>query len=56
MLKILSIESTKPRKGVVGVGGGGRNGAELVGKHEVDDNEGVGLNDDFIQSFIVIST
>ena len=36
MLKTSSTESAEPRKGVVGVGGGGRNKAESVGKHEVD--------------------
>ena len=36
MLKTSSIELAKPRKGIVGVGGGGRNRAESVGKHRVD--------------------
>ena len=40
MLKTSSTESAEPRKGVVGVGGGGRNRAEPVGKHEVDGDEG----------------
>ena len=48
MLKTSSTESAEPRKGVVGVGGGGRNRAEPVGKHEVDGNEGVGRSGDFI--------
>ena len=48
MLKTSSTESAKPRKGVVGVGGGGRNRAEPVGKHEVDGDEGVDRSDDFI--------
>ena len=56
MLKTLSIESAKPRKGIVEVGGSGRNRAEPVGKHEVDGNECVGRSGDFIQSFMVIST
>ena len=56
MLKTSSTKSAKPRKGVVGVGGGGRNRAEPVGKHEVDGDEGVGRSGDFIQSFMVIST
>ena len=36
MLKTSSTESAEPRKGVVGVGGGGRNRAEPVDKHEID--------------------
>ena len=36
MLKTSSTESAEPRKGVVGVGGGGRNRVEPVSKHEVD--------------------
>ena len=36
MLKTSSIESAELRKRVVGVGGGGRNRAEPVGKHKVD--------------------
>ena len=36
MLKTLSTKSAEPRKGIVGVGGGGRNRAEPVGKYESD--------------------
>ena len=36
MLKTSSTKSVEPKKGVVEIGGGGRNKAELVGKHEVD--------------------
>ena len=36
MLKASSTESIKPKKGVVGVGGSGRNRAEPVGKNEID--------------------
>ena len=52
MLKTLSTELVEPRKGVVGVGGGGRNRAEPVGKHEVDevDNDG-GRSGDFDKKF-----
>ena len=48
MLKTSSIESTEPRKGVVGVGGGGSNKTEPVGKHELDggDNNGGGCSGD----------
>ena len=56
MLKTSSTKSAEPRKGVVGVGGGGRNRADPVGKHEVDGNEGIGHSSDFIQSFMVILT
>ena len=56
MLKTSSTKSAGPRKGVVGVGGGGRNRAGPVGKHKVDGDEGVGRSDNFIQSFMVIST
>ena len=41
MLKTSSTESAEPRKGVVGVGGGGRNRAEPVSKHKVDGVDGV---------------
>ena len=48
MLKTSSTESAEPRKGVVGVGGGGRNRAEPVGKHEVDGvDDGGGSSGDF---------
>ena len=48
MLKTSSTESAEPRKGVVGVGSGGRNRAEPVGKHEVDgvDDGGGGHSSD----------
>ena len=36
MLETSSTESAEPRKGVVGVGGGGRNRAKPVDKHESD--------------------
>ena len=36
MLKTLSTELAEPRKGVVKVGGGGRNRAKPVGKYKVD--------------------
>ena len=35
MLKTSSTESAEPRKGVVGVGGGGKNRAEPEGKYKV---------------------
>ena len=41
MLKTSSIKSAEPRQGVVGVGGGGRNRAEPIGKHKVDGVDGV---------------
>ena len=48
MLKTSSTESAEPRKGVVGVGGGGRNRAEPVGKHEIDGvDDGGGRSGDF---------
>ena len=48
MLKTSSTESAEPRKGVVGVGDGGRYKAEPVGRHEVDggDNDGGGCSGD----------
>ena len=53
MFKTSGIESAKPKKGLVGVGGGGRNRAELVGKHELDgsDNDGGGCSGDFNRKF-----
>ena len=48
MLKTSSTESAKPKKGVVGVAGSGRNRAEPAGKYEVDGDEGVGHSGDFI--------
>ena len=52
MLKTSSTESAKPMKGVVGVGGGGRNRAELVGKHEFDGvDDGGGHSGDFDKKF-----
>ena len=52
MLKTSSTKSAEPKKGVVGIGGGGRNRAEPVGKHEVDgvDNDG-GRSGDFDRKF-----
>ena len=52
MLKTSSIESVKPRKGVVGVGGGSNNRTESVGKHEVDAvDDGGGRSGDFDKKF-----
>ena len=52
MLKTSSTESAEPRKGVVGVGGGGRNRAEPVGKHEIDGvDDGGGRSGDFDRKF-----
>ena len=42
MLKTSSTESAELRKGVVGVGGGGRNRAEPVGKYESDGSDDSG--------------
>ena len=42
MLKTFSTKPAKPRKDVVGVGGGGRNRAKSVGKDEVNGDEGGG--------------
>ena len=42
MLKTSSTDSAEPRKGVVGIGGGGRNRAKPVGKHESDSGDGGG--------------
>ena len=39
MLKTSSTKLAEPRKSVVGVGDGGKNRAELVGKHEDDGGE-----------------
>ena len=44
-LKTSGTKSIKPRKGVVGVGDGGRNRAEPVGKHEIDCSDDVGYID-----------
>ena len=48
MLKTSSTKSVEPRKDEVGVDGGGRNRAELVGKHELDgdNNDGGGCSGD----------
>ena len=52
MLKTLSTKSAEPKKSVVGVGGGGRNRAEPVGKHEVDGvDDGGGRSGDFNRKF-----
>ena len=45
MLKTSSTELAEPRRGVVGVGSGGRNRAEPVGKHEVDGSDDGGYVD-----------
>ena len=52
MLKTSSIKSAEPRKGEVGISGGGRNRAEPVGKYELDgvDNDG-GRSGDFDKKF-----
>ena len=52
MLKTSSTETAEPKKGVVGVGGGGRNKTESIGKHEADrvDNGG-GCSGDFDRRF-----
>ena len=54
MLKTSSIKSAKPRKSVVGVGGGGRNKVEPVGKHKVDRVDRV--DDSAITSMLKTST
>ena len=51
MLKTSSTKSAKPRKGVVGVVGGGRNRAEPVSKHKVDGDESDGCSGDFNKRF-----
>ena len=52
MLKTLSTKSAELRRGVVEVGGGGRNRAEPVDKHEIDGVEnGDGCNGDFDRKF-----
>ena len=52
IMKTSSIKSTKPRKGVVGVGGSGRNRVKLVGKHEVDKvNDGGDHSGNFDRKF-----
>ena len=54
MLKTSSTESAEPRKGVVGVGGGGKNRAEPVDKHESDGVDGDGgCSGDFDMTFQV---
>ena len=45
MLKTSSTESAEPRKGIVGVGCGGRNRAEPIGKHESDGSDDSGYVD-----------
>ena len=52
MLKTSSTKSAEPKKDVVGVGGGGRNRAEPVGKYEVDGvDDGGGRSGDFDRKF-----
>ena len=52
MLKTSSTESAEPRKGVARVGGGGRNRAEPLGKHEIDRvDDGGGRSGDFDRKF-----
>ena len=55
MLKTSNTELIKPRKSVVGAGGGGKNKAEPVGKHEVDRvDDGGGCNGDFVRKFYLL--
>ena len=52
MLKTLSTESAEPRKGIAGVGGGGKSRAEPLGKHDVDGvDDGGGRSGDFDRKF-----
>ena len=52
MLKTSSTKLVESRKGVVGVGGDGKNRAEPVGKHEVDGvDDGSGRSSDFDRKF-----
>ena len=51
MLKTLGTKPAELRKGIVGVGGGGRNKAKPVGKHEVEGNDGAGRSSDFDVTF-----
>ena len=52
MLKTSSTELVEPRKGIVGVGGNGKNRVELVRKHEIDGvDDGDGRNGDFDRKF-----
>ena len=52
MLKTSSTELAESRKGVVGVGGGGKNRAGPLCKHEVDGiDDGGGRNSDFDRKF-----
>ena len=54
MLKTSSIESAELRKGIVGVGGSGKNRAEPVSKYESDGVDGGGgCNGDFDMTFQV---
>ena len=39
MLKISNTKSVEPKKDIVGVGNGGRNRAEPIGKHKFDGND-----------------
>ena len=52
MLKTLNTKSAEPRKYLIGVGVGGGNRAESVGKHEIDGvNDSGGCNGDFDKKF-----
>ena len=52
MLKTSSIKSAEPRKGEFGVGDGGRNRAEPVGKDEFDKvDDGGGRSGNFDRKF-----
>ena len=52
MLKTSSTKSAEPKKGVVGVSGGGRNRTEPVGKHKIDGiDDGDGCSGDFNRKF-----
>ena len=52
MLKTLNTKSVEPRKGVIGVSGGGKNRTELISKHEVDGvDDGSGRSNNFDRKF-----
>ena len=52
MLKTSNTKSAEPRKDIVGVGGGGKNRAEPIGKHEIDKvDDGGGRSGDFDRKF-----
>ena len=52
MLKTSSTKLAKPKKGVVEIGGGGRNRAEPVNKNKIDRvDDGGSRSDDFNRKF-----